>query len=446
MMAVAVTSTAQGLIRLTGVVAVAGLLALGAYKRRRLGLSLAGKVDRTWLRRHPSALVFAAVVSAVVLAAVLVRWAPQWLASTEGLKPNEAAEERGRVRTALLAVVAGALAALGAYYTHRTFALNRAGQITERFTRAIDQLGNRELDVRLGGIYALERIARDSSDDHPQVVEVLTAYVREHARWTQNTAQPAVAKDREAMTSDKAVEAIRAIERIARNIDVAILNAPSRRPERDDKLNAGPLPTDLQAVMSVLGRRDHSRDRPGAHIDLIGTDLRRVVLQGEQAHLEGALLSDAHLESAQLKRAHLERAQLVGAYLGGAQLERARLQRARLAGAHLEGAQLTGAHFEGAQLDGAHLESAQLTGAHLEGAQLTEANLAGAELVGAHLEGTNFLRARLDGARLEGAVFDDNTTWPAPDFDALARGARHLRGDGSVPVVAYVVTHRQAGK
>jgi hypothetical protein len=99
------------------------------------------------------------------------------LSSTNELTNNEAAQERGRVRTALLAVLAGLLAALGAYYTHRTFALNRAGQITERFTRSIDQLGSPELDVRLGGIYALERIARDSRDDHPQVVEVLTAYV-----------------------------------------------------------------------------------------------------------------------------------------------------------------------------------------------------------------------------------------------------------------------------
>jgi hypothetical protein len=42
----------------------------------------------------------------------------------------------------------------------------------------MDQLGSKEIDVRLGGIYALERIARGSKEDHPQIVEVLTAYVR----------------------------------------------------------------------------------------------------------------------------------------------------------------------------------------------------------------------------------------------------------------------------
>ena len=35
--------------------------------------------------------------------------------------------------------------------------------------------------IRLGGIYALERIAKDSEKDHGPIMEVLTAYVRENA-------------------------------------------------------------------------------------------------------------------------------------------------------------------------------------------------------------------------------------------------------------------------
>ncbi len=37
------------------------------------------------------------------------------------------------------------------------------GQFTERFSRAAEQLGNPALPVRLGGIYALWRLAEDSS-------------------------------------------------------------------------------------------------------------------------------------------------------------------------------------------------------------------------------------------------------------------------------------------
>jgi len=43
--------------------------------------------------------------------------------------------------------------------------------------------GRRLLDLRLGGIYALERIARDSEADRATIAEVLTAYIRIHSPW-----------------------------------------------------------------------------------------------------------------------------------------------------------------------------------------------------------------------------------------------------------------------
>jgi membrane protein implicated in regulation of membrane protease activity len=58
-------------------------------------------------------------------------------------------------RTALVAGLAG-LAALGSLaMASRTFRLSQQGQITDRYTKAIEQLGSDKLDVRLGGIYAL---------------------------------------------------------------------------------------------------------------------------------------------------------------------------------------------------------------------------------------------------------------------------------------------------
>ena len=60
-------------------------------------------------------------------------------------------------------------------------------QITERFTRAVDQLGAVDQkgdpipEIRLGGIHALERIAKDSPKDHWPIMEILTAYVRQNS-------------------------------------------------------------------------------------------------------------------------------------------------------------------------------------------------------------------------------------------------------------------------
>ncbi|MGX1887026.1 hypothetical protein [Streptomyces sp. NPDC055287] len=56
------------------------------------------------------------------------------------------------------------------------------GQITDRYTKAVENLGNDSMDVRLGGIYALQRIMEDSVRDHPTTADVLTTFVRTHAK------------------------------------------------------------------------------------------------------------------------------------------------------------------------------------------------------------------------------------------------------------------------
>jgi hypothetical protein len=122
-----------------------------------------------------------------VLACVLI--IPQWLVRWElgALAPTLTAADKANaindVRATPLQGIGGAVILLGAYLTYRQLQTTREGQVTERFTRAIDQLGHDELDVRLGGIYALERIANDSPDDRATIAEVLTAFVRGHAPW-----------------------------------------------------------------------------------------------------------------------------------------------------------------------------------------------------------------------------------------------------------------------
>jgi hypothetical protein len=76
---------------------------------------------------------------------------------------------------------------------HEQLDLTQQGQITDRFTKAIDQLGmtddkdppdNKVEEVRLGGIYALEQIAEDAPDKyHWPIMQVFAAYVRKYASW-----------------------------------------------------------------------------------------------------------------------------------------------------------------------------------------------------------------------------------------------------------------------
>ena len=70
--------------------------------------------------------------------------------------PEDRASAESATRTGLVAGPAG-LAALGSLaVTARTYRLTQQGQITDRYTKPVAQLGDDKLEIRLGGVYALE--------------------------------------------------------------------------------------------------------------------------------------------------------------------------------------------------------------------------------------------------------------------------------------------------
>jgi uncharacterized protein YjbI with pentapeptide repeats/transcriptional regulator with XRE-family HTH domain len=228
--------------------------------------------------------------------------------------------------------------------------------IEERIFRATEQL-NRGGFSALVGIQALEEIAKDSSRYHWKIMEVLAAFVR---------------------------------------------NAPQRKEEAR-------IPDDLQAALTVIGRRDSEKDPPNPRLDLSNTDIRGAVLTG--ANLQGAILSKANLQGAYLKDAKFQGADLKEANLQGAKLWGADLQNAKLWTANLKKAVLNGAELQGAILDNACLEMAYLWYVNLQEAKLRNTKLKGAilreaDLQGATLDGADLKGAFLNGANLEGVFLD----------------------------------------
>ena len=137
------------------------------------------------------------VAGTVIVLTGLVLFAPSRLVAHDTtarmLTADQQAVATSDARTALLQAVAGLLLIAGASATWRQVRISREGQVTERFTRAVDQLGSEHLEVRLGALYALERIARDSTGDRRTIAEVLTAYIRQRTPWppTEPTQAPA---------------------------------------------------------------------------------------------------------------------------------------------------------------------------------------------------------------------------------------------------------------
>lgn len=105
-----------------------------------------------------------------------------WLARHDPGSAREPRRETARdaARGRVLALGAGLLAALA--FTARTVARSRQRRVTGRCATAVEQLGSEELDVRISGICALERVARGSPADHAAVMETLAAFIREHSR------------------------------------------------------------------------------------------------------------------------------------------------------------------------------------------------------------------------------------------------------------------------
>ncbi len=136
-----------------------------------------------------------AIPVAVVIIYLLIWYGPDVLARhdignvTGPLRVLRLQQARDAARGRLLTLGAGIFAAGALIFTaqnhrvaRRTLEVVEQGQVTDRYTKAIGQLGAEKMDVRIGGIYALERVARDSTRDHPAVMEVLTAFIREHSR------------------------------------------------------------------------------------------------------------------------------------------------------------------------------------------------------------------------------------------------------------------------
>ena len=151
------------------------------------------------------------------------------------------------------------------------------GLLNERYQKGADMLGSEVLSVRLGGIDALENLAREHAEDyHIQIVKLFCAFVR--------------------------------------------------NPPKDDDTHRE-IREDVQAIMTALGRRNEKQQE----IEKQETSKEPIL------NLVGASLFRTKLLRANLSSANLSRARLMGADLSGAYLKDANLSGASLDRAHLSG-------------------------------------------------------------------------------------------------------------
>ena len=227
----------------------------------------------------------AAAGRAPAAARVLMVPAGGWLARHDPGPGRELRLETARdaAHGRLLALGAGLFAAAALAFTARNIALSRQERVTGRYAKAVEQLGSASFDVRIGGIRALERVARDTPADHRAVMEMLAAFIREHSRPQWPPSDPG-----------------------------GQVRERSPRP-------------DVQAAMTAVEHQLAERDTGPvglARADLTGADLIGAPVG---ADLGGAMLTGADLSGADLTGANLADTDLTGADLTGTDLTRAEL-------------------------------------------------------------------------------------------------------------------------
>ncbi|MBE9199233.1 MULTISPECIES: pentapeptide repeat-containing protein [unclassified Nodularia (in: cyanobacteria)] len=383
------------------------------------------KTDKFWRWLIAITVIF-------VLSLTLIVFALSYL---EELTVDQRIQYRTQVLTTTAIIFLGLTVLINAYYSAKradamhknTLAVEKSNEISiqnsqhsqdnlivERFMGAITQLGHEKIETRTGAIYVLERVAQDFPKEHWTIMEILTAFVRENA--------PIQTKEEQQKLE---------------NLQPIYLGRPKSRVRRTQKedVNSGEvipkMRRDIQAALTVIGRRNSLLEEENQKLDLRHTDIRRADLLEanlERADLRGSNLCGADLRGSYLCEANLDGAQLTGSILYAANLLKANLNRANFCWANLNHANLSGANLRGANLLGASLRAANLSGANLYKANLQQAilkvaNLSGAKLflanlqwaklgkanlqfaglIGANLQGANLNGANLNGANLNAA-------------------------------------------
>ncbi len=261
-------------------------------------------------------------------------------------------------------IVAGAGAIIGYIFaTGRNIILdnqnkiNAQAQITESMVQAITQIGaindkKPNIEVRLGGLYSLQRIMQNSEENELPVVKILYAYVRENLK-RDKTKQP-------------------------------------------KKINRGfetyKMPEDIQAALNIISQFNKEQREQGKKLP-----------HSNQLSFAHADFSDYSLEKMDFSHANFENANLSGTDLCQANLSNAFLRGANLSGVYGASLNLYGVSYFGANFSGANLSCVFMGGSDFVGIDFSDAILVGVSLCNEKFFSVNFFNTDLENVRFDGA-------------------------------------------
>lgn len=324
----------------------------------------------------------------------------------------------------------------------KTVDVTEQGQITDRINAAVEGLGTEKtvtttlkddegrpladkngapavfnetkpnLEVRIGAIYALERIARENLDFHVQIMEILCAYIRENAPVAQAQISPHEVFN-DLVTSDEYGAGLTAEDAFQhkryQEVNFFGWNPTQLTAEtlREWAKSLQPLRSDVQAALSVIGHREPDQKKAE----------QSSATSGRQFRLD-------------LRLTNLQRARLIGDFDG------AILDGSRLCGAWFEG------EFGGLLVRDASLRSVEarrsrfiesdFTGASLDASAFLGCDLSKSRFWLSYCDYANFNGCKLHAGDFYGATIKDAFCYSDADFSFSRVGASHVHELGGV--------------
>jgi uncharacterized protein YjbI with pentapeptide repeats len=376
------------ILSLTAVVAVAGV-AIKLY-----GLAAVAVIASAMI-------ITALLLSITILPRYVIRW-DMGGSSGNPLTPAEFLAARNNARAALLQAVQTSgvlLVVIGAFLTwlqiqdsRNQLSFNRQAELAERYAKSLDHLASSDVNVRIGSLYTLRSVARESSDEREAVRDILISYVRQHSPMSPPLAGVSGAGGSAAQTRTLQLSATAA---------------------------------DVQVALGILGGLALNPQGPTTLLQLSQLDLRGGAYSGlslRQTDFSGATLIGVYLRNADLDGSLFVGTRISNAFLSGADLHGSDFSTADAEGVDLSNAVLRDARFQGADLKKSKLVGADLRGADLRNADLRNADLRNANLRSARLDG-----AKLEGTRLEGTDLGTASVAPPSVRITSPRDGVHVR-------------------
>ena len=354
----------------------------------------------------------------------------------------------GNIRAILLtlaALIGVPFLILRTWLADKQTQINQESHYTDLFTKAVELLGvtyhsgdgkpRPAIESRVGAIFALERLAKQSQSDYGSIIETLSAYIREQCGNPSVFIYEGQDPDEEGLCAREKWNRLRAWYD-AHWVWVSGLT-------KDPPANRA----DVAAALTVLSRRSKkrlwkTRKEGETHPNLSGVNLQgadlSLVIKGlyqrdtkiSNAHLEGIHLPSAfdcqqgpltspsmrqdpigyvlapkNLTGIRATNFSIKSVEILPVF-DGATLPFADMEGAKLQGIRFRGSTLVNANFENAKVSYGKFGIANLTHANFKGSDLNHTEFIGALLHDANFAGANLSNAVFEGAFLRGSKFD----------------------------------------